>query len=92
MVCRAGAGPHGSWAGQGRTTIVWHEPDSQRSGSLARISADRPGGDLLDPGGDASAVDSGNVFEALTDAVRHYSPGQITEAFFGVGGQNRRNV
>jgi methylmalonyl-CoA mutase len=34
----------------------------------------------------------GNVFEALMDAVRHCTLGQITEAFFEVGGQYRRNV
>jgi isobutyryl-CoA mutase len=39
-----------------------------------------------------SAADGGNVFEALMDAVRHCSPGQITEAFCEVGGQYRRNV
>ena len=39
----------------------------------------------------AAAAD-GNVFEALMDAVRHCSLGQITDAFFEVGGQYRRNV
>ncbi len=34
----------------------------------------------------------GNVFEALMDAVRLCSLGQITDAFFEVGGQYRRNV
>ena len=34
----------------------------------------------------------GNVFEALMDAVRYCTLGQITEAFFEVGGQYRRNV
>ena len=33
-----------------------------------------------------------NVFEALMKAVRHCSLGQISEAFFEVGGQYRRNV
>ena len=40
----------------------------------------------------ASATSGGNVFEALMDAVRFCSLGQITEAFFEVGGQYRRNV
>lgn len=40
----------------------------------------------------AAAAEGGNVFEALMDAVRHCSLGQITEAFFEVGGQYRRNV
>ncbi len=33
-----------------------------------------------------------NVFEALMDAVRYCSLGQITEAFFEVGGQYRRSM
>jgi methylmalonyl-CoA mutase len=33
-----------------------------------------------------------NVFAALMEAVRHCSLGQISEAFFEVGGQYGRNV
>ena len=40
----------------------------------------------------AAAAAGGNVFEALMDAVQHCSLGQITDAFFEVGGQYRRNV
>jgi methylmalonyl-CoA mutase len=39
-----------------------------------------------------AAASGGNVFAALMDAVRSCSLGQITEAFFEVGGQYRRNV
>jgi methylmalonyl-CoA mutase len=39
-----------------------------------------------------AAISGGNVFEALMEAVRHCSLGQISEAFFEVGGQYRRNV
>ena len=39
-----------------------------------------------------AATDGGNVFEALMDAVRVCSLGQISDAFFEVGGQYRRNV
>lgn len=39
-----------------------------------------------------TAAEGGNVFGALMDAVRCCSLGQITEAFFEVGGQYRRNV
>jgi methylmalonyl-CoA mutase len=39
-----------------------------------------------------SATDGGNVFAALMDAVRCCSLGQISQAFFEVGGQYRRNV
>lgn len=38
------------------------------------------------------ATEGGNTFEALMGAVRHCSLGQITQAFFEVGGQYRRNV
>ncbi|WP_370882637.1 fused isobutyryl-CoA mutase/GTPase IcmF [Kineosporia succinea] len=39
-----------------------------------------------------AAAEGGNVFDALMQAVRCCSLGQITEAFFEVGGQYRRNV
>jgi methylmalonyl-CoA mutase len=38
------------------------------------------------------AVSGGNVFAALMDAARVCSLGQVTEAFFEVGGAYRRNV
>ena len=40
----------------------------------------------------AAATDGRNVFAALMDAVRCCSLGQISQAFFEVGGQYRRNV
>jgi isobutyryl-CoA mutase len=40
----------------------------------------------------ATATSGGNVFDALMDAVRFCSLGQITNALFEVGGQYRRNV
>jgi methylmalonyl-CoA mutase len=39
-----------------------------------------------------AATSGGNVFDALMTAVRSCSLGQISEAFFEVGGQYRRNV
>jgi methylmalonyl-CoA mutase len=39
-----------------------------------------------------AAASGGNTFAALMDAVRVCSLGQITSAFFEVGGQYRRNV
>ncbi|MDQ1464330.1 MAG: isobutyryl-CoA mutase, partial [Actinomycetota bacterium] len=39
-----------------------------------------------------AATTGGNVFEALMEAVRSCSLGQISNAFFEVGGQYRRNV
>jgi methylmalonyl-CoA mutase len=40
----------------------------------------------------AAATEGGNTFAALMEAVRCCSLGQITKAFFEVGGQYRRNV
>jgi isobutyryl-CoA mutase len=40
----------------------------------------------------AAATSGENVFDALMDAVRCCSLGQISDAFFEVGGQYRRNV
>ncbi|MDO9456455.1 methylmalonyl-CoA mutase family protein, partial [Nocardioides sp.] len=40
----------------------------------------------------AAAVSDDNVFAVLMDAARVCSLGQVTEAFFEVGGQYRRNV
>jgi methylmalonyl-CoA mutase len=39
-----------------------------------------------------TALEGGNVFEVLMDAVRCCSLGQITDALFEVGGRYRRNV
>jgi isobutyryl-CoA mutase len=38
------------------------------------------------------AMSGGNVFAELMNAVRHCSLGQISDAFFVVGGQYRRSV
>jgi methylmalonyl-CoA mutase len=40
----------------------------------------------------AAALNGGNVFAVLMDAVRSCSLGQITDALFEVGGRYRRNV
>ncbi len=39
-----------------------------------------------------TVAEGGNGFEALMNAVRHCSLGQITDAFFEVGGQYRRST
>ena len=39
-----------------------------------------------------AVIDNGNVFEALMEAVRGCSLGQITQALFEVGGQYRRSM
>ena len=38
------------------------------------------------------AIDNGNLFEALMEAVKYCSLGQITNALYAVGGQYRRNM
>jgi methylmalonyl-CoA mutase len=40
----------------------------------------------------ATVTNGGNAFDALMEAVRSCSLGQISEAFFEIGGQYRRNV
>ena len=40
----------------------------------------------------SAAINNDNVFAELMHAVRHCSLGQITETFFAVGGQYRRNM
>jgi methylmalonyl-CoA mutase len=40
----------------------------------------------------AAVTEGGNGFEALMEAVKHCSLGQLTDAFFEVGGQYRRNT
>ncbi|HCX32527.1 MAG TPA: methylmalonyl-CoA mutase [Rhodocyclaceae bacterium] len=39
-----------------------------------------------------TVIENGNVFEALMEAVRHCSLGQISTALYEVGGQYRRNM
>lgn len=39
-----------------------------------------------------TVLEGGNGFEALMEAVRHCSLGQLTDAFFEVGGQYRRST
>jgi methylmalonyl-CoA mutase len=39
-----------------------------------------------------ASTENHNIFEALMEATKHCSIGQITEALFEVGGQYRRNM
>jgi methylmalonyl-CoA mutase len=55
----------------------------------ARHAAERPG--MLDRLRQ-TAIDGGNLFAVLMDAVRCCTLGEITAALFDVGGQYRRNV
>jgi methylmalonyl-CoA mutase len=38
------------------------------------------------------AIENGNIFESLLEAVKCCSLGQITRALYAVGGQYRRNM
>ena len=78
---RGRAGP-GNRAGEGVAAAAAYA--SSRQQPRGGRGGDRPaqGGGRLDQ----------NVFAVLMDAARVCSLGQITEAFFEVGGQYRRNV
>jgi methylmalonyl-CoA mutase len=39
-----------------------------------------------------AAIENNNIFEALMEATKYCSLGQITTALFEVGGQYRRNM
>ena len=39
-----------------------------------------------------TAINNGNLFEALMETVKYCSLGQITHALYEVGGQYRRNM
>lgn len=39
-----------------------------------------------------TAIENGNIFEALMETVKYCSLGQITSALYAVGGQYRRNM
>ena len=70
--------------------------EAERQGQLDRLAEFRAGHAGTAPAVlrrlKEAAAGGGNVFAALMEAVRHCSPGQISEAFFEVGGQYRRNV
>jgi methylmalonyl-CoA mutase len=55
-----------------------HEHAAEREAALDRVRR--------------AALDHGNVFAVLVDAVRCCSLGELTEALFDVGGRYRRNV
>jgi methylmalonyl-CoA mutase len=61
-----------------RVTAFRSEHRDEAEAALARLKA--------------SAVAGENVFAVLMDAARVCSLQQVTEAFFEVGGQYRRNV
>jgi len=70
--------------------------EQEKEGQLARLaafqSAHRGEADAALTRLKDVATSGGNVFAELMDAVRVCSLGQLTQAFFEVGGQYRRNV
>jgi methylmalonyl-CoA mutase len=70
--------------------------DEERQGQLARLAAfhdrHRDEAPVALRALQRAAVDGGNVFAALLEAVRVCSLGQITDALFEVGGQYRRSM
>jgi len=70
--------------------------EQEKEGQLARLaafqSAHRGEADAALTRLKEVATSGGNVFAELMDAVRVCSLGQLTQAFFEVGGQYRRNV
>jgi methylmalonyl-CoA mutase len=61
-----------------RTLDFQHRHRSEAADALARLRT--------------AATSGENVFAVLMDAARVCTLGQITEAFFEVGGQYRRNI
>lgn len=88
--------PSGSTDPDARELVLARGTSEQRSRQLARLRAfhlehrEQAAHELANL--KAVARSGGNVFAALMTAVRHCSLGQITEAFFEVGGQYRRSV
>jgi methylmalonyl-CoA mutase len=78
--------------------VLARASEAEKEGQLARVTsfreAHRTEAEVALARLKASAVSGENVFAVLMDAVRVCSlqPGQVTEAFFEVGGQYRRNV
>ncbi len=70
--------------------------DEEKSSQLARLADFRSRHAAEAPAAlaalQSAATSGGNVFEALLDAVRCCSLGQITEALFQVGGRYRRGT
>jgi methylmalonyl-CoA mutase len=70
--------------------------EAEKQSQLARLADFKARHAAESPGALArlqeAATTGGNVFDALMEAVRHCSLGQVSEAFFEVGGQYRRNV
>jgi methylmalonyl-CoA mutase len=91
----AGGAGSGADGGAGTLTLARGTQDEKES-QLRRLADFQARNELEAPAAldrlRQVAASGGNTFEALMDAVRVCSLGQITAAFFEVGGQYRRNV
>jgi methylmalonyl-CoA mutase len=74
-------------AGRGRREAPGEGPRRPREGGDPVLTSDEALTRLKQ-----TAISNGNIFEALMDAVRVCSLGQITHALFEVGGQYRRSM
>ena len=83
-------------AGMQSPAAVSRATEEERAGQVARVRAFHERHRHEAPAALARLRDAaqgeGNVFAALMDAVRSCSLGQITDAFFEVGGQYRRGM
>jgi len=82
--------------GPPREVVLARASEDEKEGQLARVTAFKEehrvqGQEALERLRD-SATSGENVFAVLMDAARVCSLQQVTEAFFEVGGQYRRNV
>jgi methylmalonyl-CoA mutase len=79
-----------------REVVLARASEEEKEGQLARVTsfreAHREEAEEALARLKASAVSGENVFAVLMDAARVCSLQQVTEAFFEVGGQYRRNV
>ena len=83
-------------ADQAREQELSRATEEERRSQVERVRAFHERHRAESPGALAelqrTAEEGGNVFAALMDAVRTCSLGQITEAFFEVGGEYRRSM
>ena len=79
-----------------REVVLARASEAEKEGQLARVTSFRESHRVEAEDAlarlKAAAVSGENVFAVLMDAARVCSLQQVTEAFFEVGGQYRRNV
>jgi methylmalonyl-CoA mutase len=79
-----------------REVVLARASEGEKEGQLARVTAFKQQHSVEAQEAlarlKASATSGENVFAVLMDAARVCSLQQVTEAFFEVGGQYRRNV